>query len=154
MALFARTIPVRKLIVLAGGSAVPAGKAVRKPSPVGLTMVRLAAMTFAVDGTPHTPATGNSRTVPAASAGPPRGPFALRVSAMRHGVNVWKSSPTCEGGVGVTVGVGVAVGGVGVGVGVGDGVGVGPEAVGVGVAVRVGVGVRVGVAVGVGVRVG
>ena len=113
---------------------------------------------FAVGGTPQIPATGNVRVDAATSAGPPRGPTALRVSAIRHGVRVLKSNaPKDGGGVGVVVGVRVRVGvGVTVGVAVGVRVVVGVEVgvrVGVEVGVAVPVGVQVAVAVGVGVRV-
>jgi hypothetical protein len=180
-ALFARTMPARTFKVLAAGIDSPPGKTVRNPAAVGSTAVTFRATAFAVTGTPQTPHTGKLRGVPAASTGPPKGPVAARVSAMRHGASVWKLVPGTTGGVAVGVGLGPAVGetvgvavkrgvdvgvvvrsgGVSVGVGVGVRVAVGVDVgvavrveVGVAVEVRVGVGVGVTVGVGVGVKVG
>src|SRR5690242_6417328 len=133
----ARVLPWRKLIVLDCGMARPAGKTRRSPKSVGETTVRFRATAFAVDGIEQRFATGNVRIEPAASAGPPEGPAALRVSAKRQGLTV--KNPCCCVGVGVVVGG--PLGTVGVGVGVGDGVLVG-------VLVGGDVGVRVGVLVG------
>src|SRR5512140_1390443 len=135
----------------------------RSPPADGATTVMFAETVRAAAGTPHDPVRTNVRAAPAPSAGPPRGPAALRVSTRRQGVtvkNVVPAIPTVGVGVGVGVRVGVGVG-VGVGVVAGGRVGVGVSvgvgvAVGVAVGVRVGagVGVPVGAAVGVGVRVG
>src|SRR5271169_804042 len=48
---------------------------------------------------PQVPVRTKSRLVPATSAGPPSGPFALRVSRMRHGTAVWKDVATGGGSV-------------------------------------------------------
>src|SRR5512140_1095494 len=123
----------------------------RSPPADGATTVMFAETVRAAAGTPHDPVRTNVRAAPAPSAGPPRGPAALRVSTRRQGVTVKNVVPAIP-----TVGVGVGVG-VRVGVGVGVGVGVmagGRVTVKVGVTVGVGVGVPVGAAVGVGVRVG
>src|SRR5512140_1804262 len=135
----------------------------RSPPADGATTVMFAETVRAAAGTPHDPVRTNVRAAPAPSAGPPRGPAALRVSTRRQGVtvkNVVPAIPTVGVGVGVGVRVGVGVG-VGVGVVAGGRVGVGVSvgvgvAVGVAVGVRVGagVGVLVGAAVGAGVRVG
>src|SRR5512141_56925 len=119
----------------------------RSPPADGATTVMFAETVRAAAGTPHDPVRTNVRAAPAPSAGPPRGPAALRVSTRRQGVTVKNVVPAIP-----TVGVGVGVGGRG-GVGVGVGVGVMPGGR-VGVAVRVGVGVGVGVAVKVRVGVG
>ena len=51
------------------------------------TTVRLREYAKALAGIPQELATGlKSRLIPAARLGPPKGPFALRVSAIRHGV--------------------------------------------------------------------
>ncbi len=161
IALFALTMPGRKLIALAKGAAPPAGYKRKSPWSLGVTTAMMIATAVAEDGIPQRPATGKVRTVLADSAGPPEGPSGLRVSATRHGATVKRPAPTRPPGVGVLVGVsvGVAVGvGVSVPVGVGLGVLVGVsvgvlvgvfEGVGDGVGVRVGVGVLVGVLVGV-----
>jgi hypothetical protein len=101
----------------------------------------LIATALAEAGIPQMFETGKVRTVFAASAGPPEGPGALRVSATRHGATVKKLLLT-----GVLVGVGVLVA-VLVGVLVGF-------TLGVLVGVLVGVNAGVLVAVGVGVAVG
>src|SRR5262245_2754757 len=87
--LFARVWPARpQLIVLESGPSPPEGYTRRSPKLVGLVMVRFSATALAEAGTPQTPARTNSRCPPDVRAGPPRGPFALRVSTARHGVTV------------------------------------------------------------------
>ncbi len=149
IALFARTMPTRKLIALASGAAPPAGYTRKSPASLGVTTAMMIATAVAEGGIPQRPATGKLRTVLAESAGPPEGPSGLRVSATRHGATVKRPAPRGPPGVGVLVGVGV---GVPVGVFEGVGVEVGvcvPVGVSVGVLVGVFVGVFVGVCVGV-----
>ena len=62
---------------------------------MGPTTVRFAATAVAVAGTPQLDvATGIDRVSDGANAGPPRGPFALRVSSTRQGVTMTKLEPT------------------------------------------------------------
>src|SRR5947209_4998886 len=63
---------------------------------------------FAVDGTPHAPATNTPRTLPAANSGPPCGPTAFRVSSKRQGVTRFNIEPVLAAAA-VTVTVTVAV---------------------------------------------
>ena len=88
MALLARTIPVWKLMALASGAGLHAGKRRRSPALEGWKTARLIATALAEDGIPQRPVTGKVRTVFADSAGPPDGPGAFRVSATRQGDTV------------------------------------------------------------------
>src|ERR1700753_3067966 len=86
-ALLARTLPRLKLIVEV--TAQPPG-VVKVPNPAvaGPTTVTLADTATARVDTPHWPAKSNIRLVPAARAGPPNGPAAVRVSSSRQGATV------------------------------------------------------------------
>src|SRR6266498_2307701 len=57
-----------------------------KPPLAGSMTARFTESATAPVGMPQRPATPTLRVAPAATAGPPCGPFALRVSMMRHGV--------------------------------------------------------------------
>src|SRR5262245_48002875 len=86
--LLARVWPAAKLMLLATGMPVPAGKRVRKPAALGEVTVMLRASAFAPEGMPQRPVRAKVRTVPPPSAGPPSGPGAWRVSTRRHGGTV------------------------------------------------------------------
>src|SRR5215831_151501 len=87
-ALFARVWPARKLMFEAPGRVDPEGKSVRNPAVVAPVTVMLAEIAFAVTGMLQWPAMTNVLAAPAASAGPPSGPVALRVSSTRQGATV------------------------------------------------------------------
>src|SRR5260221_13575225 len=87
-ALLARTIPARKLMALASGTASPAGETRRSPAVAGPTTARVIATAEAVDGIPQRPATGKTRAPPAARAGPPDGPAGPRAPATRPPVPI------------------------------------------------------------------
>src|ERR1019366_10472374 len=87
IAAFAVTIPGGAFSVETSGWDDPAGHVVRKPRTPGGTTVMLKEYAWAVAGIPQGLAgTGMSRATAGASDGPPNGPAALRVSAMRQGV--------------------------------------------------------------------
>src|SRR5579863_1483138 len=86
---FDRTVPVGSFSEATTGCCCPAGHAVMYPKvgPFG-TAAKLKEYACAVAGSPHELARiGNERVLSAARLGPPNGPAALRVSAMRHGVS-------------------------------------------------------------------
>ncbi len=88
MAALAVTTPVEELSVETTGCACPVGHTVRNPRPPCGTAVMLSEYAWAVDGMPHElDCRGNARPTPPVREGPPSGPAALRVSAMRHGVS-------------------------------------------------------------------
>src|SRR5215470_16375574 len=90
--LLARVAPAPKLMVEVRVS-TPEGRNRRSPAVEGVTMVTLAASACASAGTPHWPASAKLRPPLAPErAGPPNGPFGLRVSTARQGVTVKKES--------------------------------------------------------------
>src|ERR1041385_2572012 len=85
---FSRTVPVGSFSEATSGWACPAGHAVRNPNvgPLG-TAAKFKEYACALAGSPHELARIRNERVPwATRLGPPNGPAALRVSAMRHGV--------------------------------------------------------------------
>ncbi|HVR97721.1 MAG TPA: hypothetical protein VMW27_13965 [Thermoanaerobaculia bacterium] len=90
----ARVWPALKFIVLAAGADASPGKRRACPLPGGATTVTLTETARAESGTPQVAAArAKLRATPEPSAGPPSGPFGLRVSTARQGVVVWKPSP-------------------------------------------------------------
>jgi hypothetical protein len=88
MAAFAVTVPVTAFNVETVGCACPAGHAVRKPRMPGGIAVKFREYACAVDGIPQLlERTGKVRAVLATRDGPPNGPVAFLVSAIRHGVS-------------------------------------------------------------------
>src|SRR5579864_3563991 len=86
---FARTVPVGSFSEATVGWDCPSGHAVRYPKvgPLG-TAAKFKEYACAVAGSPQELARiGNERMLFSARLGPPNGPAALRVSAMRHGVS-------------------------------------------------------------------
>jgi hypothetical protein len=69
------------------GNALP-GKIWKTPLAVGLTAVMFTTTDVAFAGTPQLPAIGKVRTWEGDITGPPREPFAFRVSTTRQGVKV------------------------------------------------------------------
>src|SRR4051812_33814115 len=86
MALFARTVRAWKLTSVVPSGMASQGNVARKPAVVGLTDVMLTAMALAVLGMPQLPTAVKVRCAMAPSAGPPKGPLALRVSSRRQGL--------------------------------------------------------------------
>src|SRR5271169_7061631 len=88
VALFARVCPAENRTVSSVG-VVPAGPRRTLPAVVAPVTVTFAATATASVGTPHgAPVRRKSREPFAASAGPPPGPAAPRVSTMRQGAIV------------------------------------------------------------------
>src|SRR6187402_1462601 len=84
MELVARVWPAEKLTTLVPmGKALP-GKTWKLPTALEPTEVTLTAIALAPAGTPQKPAIGKVRTWEGDSTGPPREPFALRVSTTRQ----------------------------------------------------------------------
>src|SRR5689334_1476360 len=96
IAALARIEPSGEFSVETSGCGCPVGQTARKPSvPVRGTTVTLSAYANAVEGIPHElERTGTVRAAPPAMNGPPNGPFAFRVSMIRHGV----TGTNCVGG--------------------------------------------------------
>ena len=89
MAAFAVTVPVTAFNVETARLHCPAGHAVRKPRMPGGIAVKFNEYACAVAGIPQVlERTGKVRAVLATSEGPPNGPTAFLVSAIRHGVSV------------------------------------------------------------------
>src|SRR5688572_9086290 len=88
MALLEIVSPGLKLMVLTFGTALPAGPgyATRFPCDGGVTAARLITTAVAPEGMLHCPVRTMLRAVLEARAGPPYGPFELRVSTNRHEV--------------------------------------------------------------------
>src|SRR5262249_20357657 len=91
-ALLARVCPAEKEIVRVPRSGAPTPKILRSPPVFAAVTVMLTESALAPAGIPHFPVSVNGRVKPASSAGPPSGPFWLRVSTTRHGVSVKKES--------------------------------------------------------------
>lgn len=87
IALFARTCPVEKVRLLVPGLTPSPGYKLMNPEPPATT-VTLTEMETAEAGMPHMDVTVKSRVAFGCRAGPPSGPFALRVSMTRQGVSV------------------------------------------------------------------
>jgi hypothetical protein len=87
-ALFARVCPAEKFRLLVPGLRPLPGYIVKNPEPPETT-VAFTEIATADTGMPHADAvTVMSRVAFGCKAGPPKGPFALRVSAIRQGVSV------------------------------------------------------------------
>src|ERR1019366_2114726 len=85
----ATTVPVGMFNVETNGFGSPVGHVLRNPTgPLG-TNVKFSEYACAPTGIPQATAnrTGKVRLPAPISEGPPSGPVALRVSAMRHGVS-------------------------------------------------------------------
>src|SRR5580693_411063 len=87
-ALFARTCPGAKLIVLASGNGWSSAESRSEPTADGWTTVTLTESALAVGGTPHLPASATARSADGPSAGPPPAPGGRRVSSRRQGARV------------------------------------------------------------------
>src|SRR5882672_7043187 len=87
IAAFATTVPVGAFSVEATGCVCPAGHVVKKPRPPCGTAVKFREYAWADVGTLQAlERIGRFRVAPPMREGPPNGPGAFRVSAIRQGV--------------------------------------------------------------------